>query len=67
MNSMVMIFLVTFLVFDASELDLTSPSAFESVPEERRLFFGALCALLALTQQVLIVSVDWCMRSGSLG
>ena len=55
MNAMVAIFLVTFLVFDASELDLSSASALDTVPEERRLFFGALCGLLALTQQVLLV------------
>ena len=55
MTAMVIIFLVTFLVFDASELDLSLSNAFDTVPEERRVFFGALCGLLALTQQVLWV------------
>ena len=52
---MELIFVVTFLVFDASELDVTTSDGLASVPEERRLFFGALFGLLALTTQVLKV------------
>ena len=55
MTAMVVIFLVTFLVFDASEIDLNKATAYDTVPEERKLFFGSLCGLLALTQQVLVV------------
>lgn len=55
MTSMVVIFLVTFLVFDASEVDLKDAAFYDSAPEERKLFFGSLCGLLSLTQQVLLV------------
>jgi len=55
MTGMVAIFLVTFLVFDASESDLDKVAFYESAPEERKLFFGSLRGLLALTQQVLMV------------
>lgn len=51
MHGMEFIFVMTFLVFDASEIDMTKAGAV--VPEERRLFFGALFGLLALTTQVL--------------
>ncbi len=58
LSGMVLIFLGTFLLFDASELDFSQPNTFDAVPEERRALFGALCALLALTQQVLIDLAD---------
>lgn len=51
MHGMELIFVFTFLVFDASELDMSVGAV--DVPEERRLFFGALFGLLALTTQVL--------------
>jgi hypothetical protein len=52
-HAMEIIFIFTFLVFDASELDAANPATLETVPAERRLFFGALFGLLALTTQVL--------------
>lgn len=53
MHGMEIIFVFTFLVFDASELDAANPETIQNVPSERRLFFGALFGLLALTTQVL--------------
>jgi len=58
MHSMELIFVVTFLVFDAatvlanSDIGLEILNDYDSAPE-RRVLFAALCALLALTGQVL--------------
>ena len=57
MHGMEVIFVATFLVFDASEVDASNWSAPLNVPVERSLFFGALFGLLALNTQVLKVSL----------
>ena len=58
MHGMELIFIATFLVFDASEVDASEWSAPLQVPVERSLFFGALFGVLALNTQVLKVRLD---------
>ena len=52
MHGMEIIFVATFLVVDASEVNATDWNAPLNVPVERSLFFGALFGVLALNTTV---------------
>ena len=52
MHGMEIIFVATFLVFDASEVNAVDWDAPLKIPVERSLFFGALFGVLALNTQV---------------
>jgi len=66
LHGMGFIFLATFLFFDASELESMAAGggpaidALLAAPDDRSALFGALCMLLALTQQVLVDLDDPC-------
>ena len=53
MHGMEVIFVATFLVFDASEVNASDWNSPLNVPVERSLFFGALFGVLALNTTVL--------------